>query len=361
MSKPSQDRTPYSVVTKRLKENKFFVGVDVHKRSYHVSLWNDEHGLIDSWVQKPSAALLLTKLRPYQPNVVRIVYEAGPTGFGLVRTLRNAGYQAEVIAPSKMLAAPGPEAKSDRIDSKRLAIYAAKNLLTPIHVPTEEQEGDRQIVRLREQIVRKSRSIQQQIKSFLLLHGIEEPSGLSNWTNAAVKMLHELQLSMQLRFCLDIMLNEYDHVKSQLVRIKKRIREMAKEERHQKTLNLLQTVPGVGTLTAVVFRTELVSPERFADGGQVSRMLGLAPGIRESGDTRREGSILRSGNKRLRTALVEAAWRWVAGDLSAAKTYHRLVANTGSAKKAIVAMARKLGIVLWKITVTQTAYTTKPT
>jgi transposase len=90
-------------------------------------------------------------------------------------------------------------------------------------------------------------------------------------------------------------------------------------------------------------------------------MLGLAPGIRESGDTRREGSILRSGNKRLRTALVEAAWRWVAGDLSAAKTYHRLVANTGSAKKAIVAMARKLGIVLWKITVTQTAYTTKPT
>ena len=361
MSKPSQDRTPNSVVKKRLKESKFFVGVDVHKRSYHVSLWNEEHGLLDSWVQKPSATLLLTKLKPYQPNVVRIVYEAGPTGFGLVRTLRNAGYQAEVIAPSKMLAAPGPEAKSDRIDSKRLAIYAAKNLLTPIHVPTEEQEGDRQIVRLREQIVRKSRSIQQQIKSFLLLHGIEEPNGLSNWTNVAVKMLHELQLSVQLRFCLDIMLNEYDHVKSQLVRLKKRIREMAKEERHRKTLDLLQTVPGVGTLTAVVFRTELVSPERFADGGQISRMLGLAPGIRQSGDTRREGSILRSGNKRLRTALVEAAWRWVAGDLSVAKTYHRLVANTGSAKKAIVAMARKLGIVLWKITVSQTAYITKST
>ena len=108
MSKPSQDRTPNSVVKKRLKESKFFVGVDVHKRSYHVSLWNEEHGLLDSWVQKPSATLLLTKLRPYQLNVVRIVYEAGPTGFGLVRTLRNAGYEAQVIAPSKMLAAPGP-------------------------------------------------------------------------------------------------------------------------------------------------------------------------------------------------------------------------------------------------------------
>jgi hypothetical protein len=48
----------------------------------------------------------------------------------------------------------------------------------------------------------------------------------------------------------------------------------------------------------------------------------------------------------LQTILIEAAWRWIPGDLGAAKTYHRLVSNSGSAKKAIVAMARKIGIVL---------------
>ena len=282
-----------------LKEKKFFVGVDVHKRSYHVSLWNEEHGLLGSWVQPPSPALLISKLEPFKANVERIVYEAGPTGFTLVRALRGEGFSADVIAPSKMLAVPGPEAKSDRIDSHRLAMYAAKNLLTAVHVPTEEQEGDRQLVRLREQMTRKSRSIQQQIKSFLLMHGIDEPTGLGNWTKASIASLRQLHLSTQLRFCLDVMLDEFDHVKDQLVSIGRQIRKMVREERHRKTVDLLQTVPGVGVLTAVVFRTELVKPERFSDGGQISRMIGLAPGIRESGDTRREGSILRSGNARL--------------------------------------------------------------
>ena len=361
MAKSLKTRSRRSLSRELLKEKKFFVGVDVHKRSYHVSLWNEEHGLLGSWVQPPSPRLLILKLEPFAANVGRIVYEAGPTGFTLVRALRSKGFSADVIAPSKMLVVPGPDAKSDRIDSHRLAMYAAKNLLTAVHIPTEEQEGDRQIVRLREQMTRKSRSIQQQIKSFLLMHGIDEPAGLANWTKAGIASLRQLHLSAQLRFCLDVMLDEFDHVKVQLVRILKQIRQLASEERHRKTVDLLQTVPGVGLLTAIVFRTELVNPQRFSDGGQISRMIGLAPGIRESGDTRREGSILRSGNARLRWVLVEAAWRWVAGDLAAAKIYHRLVANTGSAKKAIVAVARRLGIVLWKISIQQREYTPQPT
>ena len=166
---------------------------------------------------------------------------------------------------------------------------------------------------------------------------------------------------MPLRFCLDVMLDEFQHVKQQLVRIRKQLRKLAREERHLKTLKLLQTVPGVGPLTAFVFRTELVDPDRFTDERQISRIIGLAPGVRESGDTRKQGGILRSGNTRIRTALVEAAWRWVAGDLVAAKKYHRLVGNTGSAKKAIVAMARKLGIVLWRISVSQKEYEPRTT
>ena len=179
MAKSSKKRTRKSSSNELLKKSRFFVGVDVHKRSYHVSLWNEEHGLLDSWVQPASPSILITKLKPFAINVAKIVYEAGPTGFTLVRTLRLADFSADVIAPSKMLVAPGPEAKSDRIDSRRLAMYAAKNLLTAINVPTVEQEADRQIVRLREQMVRKSRSIQQQIKSFLLMHGIDEPAGLT--------------------------------------------------------------------------------------------------------------------------------------------------------------------------------------
>ena len=92
-----------------------------------------------------------------------MVYEAGPVGFGLVRRLRAAGFDADVIAPSKIPALPGAEPKSDRLDGRKLAMFSLKGLLQPVRVPTEQEEADRQVVRLREQLVRKLRSVRQQI------------------------------------------------------------------------------------------------------------------------------------------------------------------------------------------------------
>ena len=80
-------------------------------------------------------------------------------------------------------------------------------------------------------------------------------------------------------------------------------------------------------------------------------MTGLAPMVRQGGATRREGGLIRSSSARLRTALVEAARRWVACGEAAKAVYRRLVGNTGSGKKAIVAMARRLGVLLWRLSV----------
>jgi transposase len=113
------------------------VGVDVHKASYSVALFSDRRGLLTTWVQPARAELLLERLRPFKVGVSQVVYEAGPTGFSLARRLRAEGFQVEVIAPSKLLAPVGPEAKSDRLDCRRLAQLSAKGLLHPVRVPTE--------------------------------------------------------------------------------------------------------------------------------------------------------------------------------------------------------------------------------
>ena len=97
------------------------VGVGVHKASSSVALFSDRRGLIATWVQPARAEALLERLRPLREGIAQVVYEAGPTGFGLARRLRTEGYKAEVIAPSKLLAPVGPEAKSDRLDYRRLA------------------------------------------------------------------------------------------------------------------------------------------------------------------------------------------------------------------------------------------------
>ena len=87
------------------------VGVDVHKASYSVALFSDRRGLIATWVQPARPEVLLERLRPIGEGIARVVYEAGPTGYALARRLRSEGYDAQVIAPSKLLAPVGPKAK----------------------------------------------------------------------------------------------------------------------------------------------------------------------------------------------------------------------------------------------------------
>ena len=326
-----------------------FVGVDVHKRTHHVAVLSSQRGLLSYWVQPAKPELLIEKLSPFRKHVAQVVYEAGPTGYGLVRALRSARIKADVIAPGSIPQPPVAQGKSDRLDCRKLAEYACKGMLKAVCVPDEEEEADRQVVRLRWRRVDKCRQIKQQIKGLLLQHGIAEPEGLENWTKRAVVELRGLPLRPELRFSLDVMLDEMEHAQGQVARVTEKLKELEASERHSADVAVLRSAPGVGLITAMTFKTELVAPERFENPREVSLMQGLSPQVYESGETRREGRLMSSGNRYLRTILVEAAWRWVQHDPGAARKYRQLVANTGSAKKAIVGMARKLGIILWRM------------
>src|SRR4051795_11330346 len=95
------------------------VGVDVHKATYHVALLSDRRALVATWVQPARPELLAERLTPFREQIARVVYEAGPTGFALVRRLRADGFRAEVIAPAKTPIPPGAEPKTDRLDCRR--------------------------------------------------------------------------------------------------------------------------------------------------------------------------------------------------------------------------------------------------
>jgi transposase len=332
------------------------IGVDVHKKSYHVAVHSTLRGLITTLVQPAKPEVLLQWLRPMHRHVACVVYEAGPTGFDLARRLHAEKFPVKVVAASKLPVARARDSKCDRLDCRKLALYSAKGLLHPVRVPTAQEEADRQVLRVRDQMIRKARTAQQQIKSFLLQHGLEEPKGLGHWSAAAIKELRALELLPELRFCLDLLLDELAHAQEQVERATRRLRELSRTERHCKADQTLQSVPGVGLITSMTYRLELPEPERFHDQCQVAKMIGLAPQVRQSGETRHEGSILKSGNSRLRAVLVEAAWRWVACDEAARERYKRLVANTGSGNKAIVGMARRLGVLLWRMSVRGEAY-----
>ena len=239
-------------------------------------------------------------------------------------------------------------------------MYATRKFLQAVQVVTEEKEGDRQVVRMREAISKKPRRIKQQIKSFLPQHAVAEPEGLERWARRSVSALRKIELSRQLRFCLERLLDDLAHFEKQLKKPNPALRSLAKTKRHQEKVEALESTPGVVSIAALTLRTELIAPERFRDAREVSAMLGLAPLVRSTGHTRPQGPLMKTGNKRLRTVLIEAAGRWVAKAPRAHERFGQLVQNTAGKKKAIAAMARRLGIILWRIDLSGEDYCPRP-
>ncbi len=339
-----------------LEGEEVFVGVDVHKKTYSVSVWSAQRGLVTRWVQPSCVAVLAGRLEGIKSQVVRVVYEAGPTGFGLYHGLRGLGFSVDVVAPSKTPSVPAASGKSDRRDADTLAFLAWKGMLRAVAVPSAEEEADRQVSRRYKQVAADVKRAKHRIKSLLLQHGIAEPAGLERWSRAAVEALRQLPLCDGLRFSLNGLLSDLDHEQDQLDQAKRKLEELAESERHATPVALVRRVPGVGLLTAMTVRTEVLHPERFRTAEQVTSFCGLAPWVSRSGSTTRKGPIVKAGNARVRTVLVEASWQWVRRDPGARRVYRHLVANTASRQKAIVAMARRLAILLWRILVTGEVY-----
>lgn len=339
-----------------------YVGVDTHKHSHHVALWSLERQcVIGDWVQPADGEALMRRLESIRTQIVRIVYEAGPTGFCLARMLRSQGFPVEVVSPGHTPQTPVRDAKSDRLDARKLAEFGAKGLLRPVRIPSEHEEQDRQVVRLRVQVMRLLKRAKQHIKALLLYHGIDEPEGLSHWTKGSLEQLRTMDLPCEIRFTLNIYLEHLSSAQSQIARIEATMTLIASKPENKERFCAATSAPGVGLVTGLTLVCEMPEPERFNSSREVSKYQGLAPEVRSSGQQRKEGPLMRNGNRHLRRSLVEAAWQVVRRDPRVTERYRRLLCNTGDKKKAIVGVARWLGIVLWRMMVRKEEYRSDPT
>jgi len=327
-------------------DDDLYVGIDTHKESFHVALWLNDAPAID-FVTPPHTDKLVAILEKLRPALHLVVYEAGPTGYSLARALKDADLPVSVVAPSKTPRQSAPDSKTDSLDARKLAEYAAKGLLRHITIPTRHQEARRQLTRLRQQLVAKQTRVKLQIKGFLLQHGIDQPAGLSHWSGNAVEHLKNIRLSKPLRYCLDTLIEELLFALAQVKSAEQKIKEAFSEKPICTTVKLLATHPGVGPTIAAAFAAEIFNPKRFRDKTQLAKYVGLAPSVHQSGQTLRDGPILKTGRPQLRCNLIQGAWAWIRKDTNAYKTFIRLVHNTGHQNKAITAMARKLAVHLW--------------
>lgn len=218
-----------------------------------------------------------------------------------------------MTAPSLVPVQSGNRVKTDRRDSVKLAELLRAGLLRPVSELSEKTYQDRELLRTREQLMQHRSDICRQIKSKLLYHGVDLPEGLRpTWSKAFLEWLASGPTGL---FALDIsfaaLVRSYRDLTGQIEQLTVVIERLAQSEAYRQRVELLRTVKGMGVLTAMVILVELEDLDRFESEDLLASFLGLVPGEHSTGERTRKGHITRTGNKRVRTALVETSWRLI--------------------------------------------------
>lgn len=285
-----------------------FVGLDVHKDSVEIAVaeWGRSEPR-SLGRMRPETSRLIRKLQRLGPAEGTLVcYEAGPTGYGLCRALRAAGFACEVIAPSKRPRVPGDKVKTDRRDALALARSLRSGDLTPILVPDAATEALRDLVRQRDDSKRTERVLKQQLGGFLLRHGLSRPG--SNWTGLHLQWIRKLRFEYEPQQCVvEDGLHAVEEAMARSARLTDRIERLIRDSSVADLATALQALRGFRLVHSATVACEIGDMRRFVHPRKLMGFVGLVPSEHSSGERRRRGGITHTGNSHLRRALVEAA------------------------------------------------------
>lgn len=237
------------------------VGLDVHKKQWKVTIMVNDV-VMKTFSQDPSPRQLHNYLqRSYPGGEIKIGYEAGFSGFWTQRALSALGLKTWVLHPADIPTTQQEKLqKEDKRDSKKIARAQRNKQVGPNYVPSIETEHDRFLMRRREQIVRKSTRIKNQIKSTLMYTGIVVPSHFpekSGWSNDFVKWLATLDVSPTWNITFQTMIRELHYLKAELLQVNQTIRELSKSPRYNEAVSCLVSIPGIGPISAMILLTEV--------------------------------------------------------------------------------------------------------
>ena len=353
-----------------------YVGLDVHKDSIVIAVADEGRvaARVIGTIPHEWKALRkeLDKLGPR--STVHCCYEAGPTGYGLARSLKAAGWSCDVIAPSLVPKKSGERIKTDRRDAVKLAQNHRAGELVPVFIPDEPTEAIRDLERARAGAKKAERVVRHQLSKFLLRHGKRYP-GRTTWNS-----VHQAWISQQTfvepaqQYVLADGLAAVEAATLRVQQLTERLRHLVEGWHLGPLVKALQAMRGVELVTAVTLAAEVGDFRRFATATDFMGYVGLIPSEQTSGDHRRQGPITKTGNTHIRRVLIEAAWHYqrqprmskairernvgVSPGVCAIawkaqkrlhQRLHRLIGRGKNSCEAVTAVARELAGFVWAI------------
>ena len=301
---------------------------------------------------KPDA--LIHFLRSQDLSIARVALEAGPLSQWLHAGLMAAGFEAVLLETRHVKAAlSAMTVKTDRRDARGIAQLLRLGWFRPVHAKSASAQEVRALLTARKLIQGKCLDIESGIRS--LLRGFGLKVGPVSKGRFEARVVELIGGHAMLEAVIGSMLKARSALQAEFARLH---RTMLGLVRADPVCRQLMSVPGVGAVVAITFKSGVDDPARFRRSRDVGAHFGLTPRKYQSGEIDVTGSISKVGDKMVRTALYEAAGTMLTRTmrLSALKSWALGVAKRRGGKKARVALARKLGVSLHRMWVDGTTF-----
>jgi transposase len=333
---------------------KHYAGLDVSVKETSICIV-DETGKVCRELKVASHPEdLLRVLQDPAWNLVRVGLEAGPLSQWLFNGLAEAGVPALCIETRHAKAYLKAQInKTDRNDARGIAQMMRVNLFRPVHVKTLASQKRRALLTARKLLQEKAIAIENDIRGLLRNFGLKV--GVASAVMFEQRIRELVEGMPELGELMEVLLDARRKLREQFSKLHRKLLSIVRED---EVCRRLMSVPGVGAVSALAFRATIDVPSRFRNSKAVGAVLGLTPAQHQSGESNWTGRISLCGDAMMRTLLYEGAqsiltrsvkWSWL-------KAWAMKIAKNRGLKRAIVALARRLAVIMHRIWVDGTEF-----
>jgi transposase len=326
----------------------YYTALDVSLRSVSICIIDDDgaiqyEGKVDSDVDK-----IVTCLKSFNKDVVSVGFEAGTLTQYLAYGLQAAGYEVICLEACQVSAAlSAMRNKTDKNDARGIAQILRTGWYSRVHVKSFESHLVRALLTSRKAVLKKCVDLENEIRGLIRLIGIKLPGTLKHGVYDVVvrelierdrTLVHALIPLLDARLVLYKTYLKLDNQTKALVR-------------DDPVCQRLMSVPGVGAITALTFKAAVDDPTRFKSSRTVAAHFGLTPRRFQSGEVDNPGRISKAGDPDVRAALYVAAHSLVvrSSEWSSLKVWGLRLMKTKGHRRAVIAVARKLAVILHRM------------
>jgi transposase len=330
-----------------------YIGLDVHKHYITVGgmnarqemvlrLRNVEMGRFKRWAEENLC------------QSDEVVLESSTNTWDIYDTVVSLVKRVVVANPAEVKQIANARVKTDNQDVVRLLRLLIAGMIPEVWVPPVEVRELRALISYRWRLVKMATAIQNRMHSLLHRHNLQAPEGKVD-TGENREWWEHVQLSSLERLRLNQELKTLRLVREHIVEVEKELGRLSTSERWAKQTVHIMQLPGVGIIVTMTVLSAIGDIRRFPSARKLVGYAGLGAGVHDSGQKHQDQGVTKSGRKELRWALVEAAWQAIRSNTRLREEYDQLCKRKHP-NQAIVAIARKLLVILWCLLNRQESY-----